>query len=938
MRGAKATSSFSVSAITAFILILSSANVSLYAQVKSNPDSLAKVYNNTGVDFAIAGDYEQASTFFLKSLRIRESLPNYPKFKLANGYINLANLKMELSYLDSALFYYNKSEQLLLDVQTEITAIQNLGVLHIQKGSCLTYMQNYADAILYIRKGISILQRDSINNNSKIIQSYQKLSGTYLLSGNKLEALQSVRRGYELAQKSNYPLQGNLASALATCLHVNNRFSEAIKYFLVAEQLLLKLKSNRAEELIGLYTNLALSYWKENEFEKAKLCFLKANNCIQPKIPFNRVVGYFLKNFAGFAYKNGDIEKSDSLFSLCISLNIKKAEVPNHNAEEALQYYFPSLAAQCFVGLGDVYRSKSLAQKNNQYAKLAMDAYRQSLEIVDALKNNIDDESDKLWLDDNYHTIYLKAIQQSILIADESSDNIDFAIRTSSKAKASVLHQAIAKEKGVASTGVPADLLKKEQQLRLTANRLLELLHEEKAKEQVSPKHLQNLEDRLFNTQREWKELLGTIERSYPKYFSLKYDNSSVSIAQLQQKISKKQVVIDYILIDSLLLSFAITKGGVEWRSEKIDTVFFTQLAAFIEELNPTSFEQLSKYNLNRYANAAFYLYQKLVEPYSTLISGKEIIVVPHKQLASVPFCALITEKPNNPRGYYSLAYLVKSTPISYFPSTKLFYTSTHRRPLLYVNAISFAPEYAEGFNSFEFSTLLNRQNYSDLPGAEKESKEISKIFNGLQVMGKDVSEQYFKEHVFKYDVLHLAMHTYIDEGNPLFSKLVFATSPDTIDDGLLNTYEIYGIRLKCRLAIISACRSGDGRLLQGEGILSLARGFQYAGCPSLIAAQWRIDDFSGADVIASFAKNIKKGMSVSNALQLAQTGFIANADPLRSHPYFWASYQLIGNNAPIYYSTQVVVMFWVLLLLLLAPAGYFLTRRIRNRNLKRIE
>lgn len=938
MRGAKATSSFFVSAITAFILILSSANVSLYAQVKSNPDSLAKAYNNTGVDLAIAGDYEQASTFFLKSLKIRESIENYPKYKLANSYINLANLKMELSYLDSALFYYNKSEQLLSDVQTEITAIQTLGVLHIQKGSCLTYMQNYADAILYIRKGISILQRDSINNNSKIIQSYQKLSGTYLLSGNKFEALQSVRRGYELAQKSSYPLQGNLASALAICLHVNGRFSEAIKYFLVAEQLLLKLKSNKAEELIGLYTNLALSYWKENEFEKAKNCFLKANNYIQPDAPFNRAVGYFLKNFAGFAYKNGDIEKSDSLFSLCIALNIKKAEIPNHNGEEALQYYFPSLAGQCFVGLGDVYRSKSLAQKNNQYAKLAMDAYRQSLEIVDALKNNIDDESDKLWLADNYHTIYLKAIQQSILIAGESSDNIDFAIRISSRAKASVLHQAQAREKRVASTGVPADLIKKEQQLRLTANRLLELLHEEKAKEKVSPKHLQNLEDRLFSTQREWKELIGMVEKKYPKYYSLKYDRATVSLAQLQQKLSKKQVLIDYILTDSLLLSFAITKNEVEWKSEKIDTVFFNQLSAFIEELNPRSFEKLNKHNLNRYADAAFYLYQKLVEPFSSLVCGKEIVVVPHQKLTSVPFCALVTERPNNPRGYYSLAYLVNTTPFSYFPSTKLFYTSEYRRPLLNVNAISFAPEYSDSLNSFEFSTLLNRQQFSDLPGAEKESKDISHIFKGYQATGTNVSEQYFKENVYRYDLVHLAMHTYIDERNPLFSKLVFASSPDTIDDGLLNTYEIYGIKLKCRLAIISACRSGDGSILQGEGILSLARGFQYAGCPALIAAQWRIDDFSGADVMASFAKNIKKGMSVSRALQLAQSGFIANADPLRSHPYFWASYQLVGANAPIYYSPFVIVALWIFLLLPLAVVGYLLVRNIRKRKLKRPE
>ena len=115
--------------------------------------------------------------------------------------------------------------------------------------------------------------------------------------------------------------------------------------------------------------------------------------------------------------------------------------------------------------------------------------------------------------------------------------------------------------------------------------------------------------------------------------------------------------------------------------------------------------------------------------------------------------------------------------------------------------------------------------------------------------------------------------------------------------------------------------------------MLSLARGFLFAGCPSLIAAQWRVDDYSGAEVILSFVKQLKRGCSKSKALQSAQLSFIEKADPLRSHPYFWASYQVIGSNNALFYSTYVkVLLFFVAVVLAIAIVAVIRLKLIKKR------
>jgi len=117
----------------------------------------------------------------------------------------------------------------------------------------------------------------------------------------------------------------------------------------------------------------------------------------------------------------------------------------------------------------------------------------------------------------------------------------------------------------------------------------------------------------------------------------------------------------------------------------------------------------------------------------------------------------------------------------------------------------------------------------------------------------------------------------------------------------MLNTYEIYNMQLNAKMVVLSACRSGDGILQKGEGIISMARGFIYAGCPSIVMTLWNVEDLTGAQIMYEFYRQIKKGKSKDKALQESKLTYLASAPPHKTHPYYWAGYLQIGNQSAIF-------------------------------------
>jgi CHAT domain-containing protein len=208
----------------------------------------------------------------------------------------------------------------------------------------------------------------------------------------------------------------------------------------------------------------------------------------------------------------------------------------------------------------------------------------------------------------------------------------------------------------------------------------------------------------------------------------------------------------------------------------------------------------------------------------------------------------------------------------------------------------------------------------------QQEVESIGQHLSGVGYTQQAAVERRFKEEVSQYRIVHLAMHALIDDQNPMDSRLVF--SQDTADiqeDGYLNAYELYDMEIPAELVVLSACETGYGKLERGEGIMSLARAFAYAGCPSIVMSHWLVDDKASAQLMDYFYRYLSEGLPKDEALRQAKQAYLETASVQKTHPFFWANFVLVGDTAPIASppaSTQRILYAAGVLLLLLGLVG----------------
>ena len=135
-----------------------------------------------------------------------------------------------------------------------------------------------------------------------------------------------------------------------------------------------------------------------------------------------------------------------------------------------------------------------------------------------------------------------------------------------------------------------------------------------------------------------------------------------------------------------------------------------------------------------------------------------------------------------------------------------------------------------------------------------------------------------------------------------MFSTLLFTQNPqDTTEDNDLYAIELYDIRLNAQLAVLSACETGLGKIRQGEGVMSLARAFAYAGVPATLMSLGQVEDGATRSLMVDFYRHMKTGMSKDDALQKAKLNYLKNCEPLRASPYYWGGFVASGNMEPLF-------------------------------------
>ena len=285
-------------------------------------------------------------------------------------------------------------------------------------------------------------------------------------------------------------------------------------------------------------------------------------------------------------------------------------------------------------------------------------------------------------------------------------------------------------------------------------------------------------------------------------------------------------------------------------------------------------------------------MYLKLIKPVEVVSTGKNLIIVPDEEIGWLPFDALLSEKPGpGNTDYEGLPYLINKYSISYCYFSSLIFSNfspVRKR----AEVFSFVPYYDVNSKSGPVPASLS--------GTGTETRSIYKMFRGNIFEGEQATETNFRLAIRKPAVFHLAMHSITDSTDSRYSYLLFDSNSDTIEDGKLYNYEISLSRLTSPMVVLSACNSGTGTLYHGEGLMSLARGFILAGASSVIRTEWEVNDEVSADIISRFYMHLSGGRRKDDALRMAKLEYLKETPPAYSDPYYWAAYEVLGNNAPI--------------------------------------
>jgi CHAT domain-containing protein len=378
--------------------------------------------------------------------------------------------------------------------------------------------------------------------------------------------------------------------------------------------------------------------------------------------------------------------------------------------------------------------------------------------------------------------------------------------------------------------------------------------------------------------------------------------STPATLAEVKSTIEDRNtVLLEYSLGDSSSYVWIITKENHwfiklparETLQEQIETLRFALL-------DP------QQDNLDFFINSGYSLYNKLISPAEKYLSKKSsLIILPDGILHYLPFQALLTKELSSSQkiSYTSLPYLTNDYPISYGQSASVLVNLMEHQAQAKDdnqhshNLLAFGDPVYESAGS---EAQIDRNSLNRLVHSGNEVKEIAKMFpdgSSRVYLREEALEENFKNNpelsFFKY--IHFATHGLIDEENPENSSIVLSQGGESEEDELLKAEEIAQSRLQADLVVLSACRSGLGKMVRGEGIIGLTRAFMFAGSPSVVASLWNVSDASTTILMQRFYANLlQKNLSKTEALQQAQISMISEGQ--YAHPFFWAPFILIGG------------------------------------------
>lgn len=845
--------------------------------------------------------------------KFEEVLPLvYPALEKSRKEENWSDLVEETRLAAAALYGLEQYDTCNRLVEKNLLLLQMLNMETTESGSLYSYLaynyikqENYPAAITAYKEAISIFEKLHEVGDA-ITYCYKNIAQPFLRRDDFPKAIFYLESALKTDTSGTY--LASIYSQLANCYHYQNNEKLVMEYCqkgfatpiltgkdkanLQATVYTAYLAEGRPDEAIKMLKEALDFYPKEERY---------ANNRLRSLTALGNI--YYSKGLIPLSekmFKDAEAEgkiyypkKSREMAKLYVEWgDLQKKQGKNNQAmlyyQKALTHAWPNFNSLDInanpvgqyppIELWAMYaasRKAALltAPKNVTPADRlnAADCFDLAFAVAAQLRKVYDRDETKLYFQQNNYNLRVEAIKNLWAIHANESDsqkgkNLYRIFDIFETERAATLRDALVRFNALNQSGLPDSLQQQEENERRGVAELRNLL--DNAKIAGDTALIRRHTARILTQQRKYDALLYRLEKQYPKLVEYNHADDFTAALDLQKNISDSSVILSWFDSGDRYYCVVLSQKNAAGFVVEKDSIVNHALNDYLQLLiNP----DLQASSPDTYYAAARKLCLYFL-PDEICANYQSITIIPDGQLSYVPFEALLTK---DYKGKYANApYVLAAHNIRYAWAASLL-NDTRSEKASSDGMLFMAP--FEGFS---------RDNFPQLPSSKEENPAQMSAQSFVNTSGSTTA---FLKNAKAYNIIHLATHAHADETGG--SKIEFA-------DRSISADEIYNYHFNASLVSLSACETGVGKYYSGEGVMSLARAFAYAGAQSLVASLWQVNDRSTASIFKSFYEQISAGKTKSASLRSAKLAYLqSDISEAAKTPWHWAAFTLLGKD-----------------------------------------
>ncbi len=933
---------------------------------------LGLVENNLSTYAQRMGDLHLSAQHGRTALKhlLSDATVNYERLYIS--YNSMGTIMWYASKLDSALHYFNKAAQ----------ALEKTPHTPLNQYYRVAIIQNNVSAIYALQgkitESINALKQ-CINNNKSFLLSKEphpkkaaatelgfeaidNLAGKYKDLGDYKQAQNLLTYSYQQKQAQldkDDPAIFISQILLGQLFYATKEFDKSLQYLTNG---LTKIAASGGDYLFwqaDACNTLALLYDAKHNIKQADYYYEKADALYEESLQgaYDNIYLDFIRNAALFYAENKQpkiaLSKANKGFNYILKaegtgslphfyqlLNLAEVHFAQGAYNKALEYankgikVINTISKSSSNALDSIHteikKPKAILIKaKSQYSLLTVknvvnltaiqEELKEALNILEKRKTVIHDPQDiGLMMAD--HTELLEFIKKITLDLFTTTDAISYADELIGLHESGIynrIRSRLNKSHTAQFAHLPADVSQKENQLK---EAVTAALNSDGTHDQKIGAYIQSVDN--------WNNYLSQLKVQYPRYYKMRYASIFHSVNELQPFFPQQTTIIRYFFVGDDLMALITDRT-----QKKLIKLSSTNLERSINALSEPMLD------IKKGASILHSLHQQLWAPLEKDILYNKVIIIPDGILFNFNFEILTPKKIQSFKELGTGSLLSKHT-ISYQYSLFLLAPNVDVAPIAR-NFVAFVPGFSDD-NKQQYRSSREGSPYFDAayltllpqPFTLSLAQKVQKMLGGNSYINNESTLRSFKNNAGSHKIIHIGTHAEANNFYPEFSRLIFAKDTGVKEEAnSLYLFDIYNCDLRSNLTVLTACESGKPGYKDGEGMISLAHAFNYAGSESIITGLWKIDEQSSAVLMDLFYKYILDGMPKDEALRLAKLSYLKNASGRALAPQYWAGLVLMGDTTPLQIE-QPKSKVWLLLLFIALGSGtiYLFKRKIDVR------